>query len=219
MKMLNVASKMPGWLLQCGRYSRKKILRRLAYLSMHDSKGSYLLLRGQFTPADIAQQLGATEKEVWDTLEQNPVLHDIHSLSPQNQAGWLETNMYMQNQLLRDSDVMSMAHGIEIRVPFLDKEFVTLCMQIDSGIKYTGGQPKQLLIDSFKKEIPAEIWNRPKMGFTFPFAEWLGKNELVKESLLSNGKKGSNNYKQFKQGQMHWSQLMSLLLLNVKRES
>ena len=217
--MLNVASKMPDWLLQCGRYSRKKILRRLTYLSMHDSKGSYLLLRGQLIPADIAHQLGATEKEVWDTLEQRPVLPDLHSLSPQNQAGWLETNMYMQNQLLRDADVMSMAHGIEIRVPFLDKEFITLCMQVASVAKYTVGHPKQLLIDSFKKALPAEIWNRPKMGFTFPFAEWLGKNELVKDSFLGNGKHGTDNYKQFKQGQMHWSQLMSLLLLNVNRES
>jgi asparagine synthase (glutamine-hydrolysing) len=110
-----------------------------------------------------------------------------------------------------------MAHGIEIRVPFLDKEFVELCMQIGSGIKYTPDMPKQLLVDSFKTVLPEAIWNRPKMGFTFPFAEWLGKNELVKESLLGNGKKGTDNYKQFKQGQMHWSQLMSLLLLNVKR--
>lgn len=218
MKMLNLAAKMPDWLLRSGRYSHKKILRRLAYLSMHDSKGSYLLLRGQFIPADIAHQLGSTEKEVWDTLEQKPVLHNIHSLSPQNQAGWLESNMYMQNQLLRDADVMSMAHGIEIRIPFLDKEFVTLCMQIASGTKYTAGQPKQLLVDSFKKQLPAAVWNRPKMGFTFPFAEWLGKNELVKDSLLSKGKKGIQNYEQFQQGKMHWSQLMSLLLLNVREE-
>jgi asparagine synthase (glutamine-hydrolysing) len=218
MKMLNMASGIPDWLLRCGRYSRKKILRRLSYLSLHDSKGSYLLLRGQFIPADIAHQLGATEKEVWDTLDQRPVLPPVYSLSAPNRAGWLESNMYMQNQLLRDADVMSMAHGIEIRVPLLDKEFVELCMQIGSGIKYTPGMPKQLLVDSFKTALPAAAWNRPKMGFTFPFAEWLGKNELVKVSLLSNGKKGVDNYKQFTQGQMHWSQLMSLLLLNVKMD-
>jgi asparagine synthase (glutamine-hydrolysing) len=218
MKMLNTAAHLPDFLLRSGRFSRKKIMRRLGYLGMHDSKGSYLLLRGQFIPVDIAQQLDATEKEVWDILEQQPLLHNIHSLSSQNQAGWLETNMYMQNQLLRDSDVMSMAHGIEIRVPFLDKEFVTLAMKIASDIKYAGNQPKQLLIDSFKNDLPNEIWNRPKMGFTFPFAEWLGKNELVREGMQGGGKKGMSNYEQFKKGEMHWSQLMSLLLLNVRKE-
>ena len=219
MEALNLAQKMPGWLLRCGRYSHRKMMRRLTYLSMKGTKGSYLLLRGQFIPADIAHQLGATEKEVWDILEQRPVLPDLHALSPENQAGWLETNLYMQNQLLRDADVMSMAHGIEIRVPFLDKEFVELCMQIAPAVKYNANQPKQLLVDSFKAALPAAIWNRPKMGFTFPFAEWLGNNEWVKDSLLGEGKKGAANYKQFKQGQMHWSQLMSLLLLDVRRES
>lgn len=217
MGRLNLAATLPGWLLRCGRYSRKKIIRRLTYLSMHNSKGSYLFLRGQLIPAEIAYQLGTTEKEVWDILEQSPVLEDVHSLCPENQAGWLETNMYMQNQLLRDSDVMSMAHGIEIRVPFLDKEFVGLCMQINPDVKYNPEQPKQLLIDSFKTAMPPEIWKRPKMGFTFPFAEWLGKNEMVKDSFMSNGKKGADNYRHFTNGQMHWSQLMSLLLLNVKR--
>lgn len=219
MGKLNLAATMPGWLLRCGRYSRKKIWRRLTYLSMHNSTGSYLFLRGQLTPPDIACQLGATEKEVWDILEQSPVLEDVYALCPENQAGWLETNMYMQNQLLRDSDVMSMAHGIEIRVPFLDTEFVGLCMQIDPAIKYIPEQPKQLLIDSFKTALPPQIWNRPKMGFTFPFAEWLGKNEMVKDSFMSKGKKGADNYRQFTNGQMHWSQLMSLMLLNLRREA
>ena len=219
MRMLNLAQKMPDILLKCGRYSRKKILRRMAYLSLHNSNGSYLLLRGQFIPADIAHQLGGTEKEVWDILEQQPISPPVHSLSHQNQAAWLETNMYMQNQLLRDADVMSMAHGIEIRVPFLDKEFVTLCMQVGTDIKYAGTRPKQLLIDSFKNELPEPVWNRPKMGFTFPFAEWLGKNELVKDSFAGMGKKGNDNYEGFIKGKMHWSQLMSLLLLNVNTES
>lgn len=64
------------------------------------------------------------EKEVWDILEDQPQLNNINRLHSGNQASWIEMNLYMQNQLLRDSDVMSMAHGIEIRVPFLDSNFV-----------------------------------------------------------------------------------------------
>jgi asparagine synthase (glutamine-hydrolysing) len=119
----------------------------------------------------------------------------------------------MQNQLLRDSDVMSMAHGVEIRVPFLDREFVSLVLSIKPQVKYDGALPKQLLIDSFKTDIPEPVWNRPKMGFTFPFAEWLGKSEFVKDTMSRKGKKGTGNYNKFISGQMHWSQLMALLLV------
>jgi len=98
-------------------------------------------------------------------------------------------NMYMQNQLLRDSDVMSMAHGVEIRVPFLDPEFISLALKTRSSVKYNGARPKQLLIDSFQTELPEGVWNRPKMGFTFPFTEWLGKNEFVKTRSIARIKR------------------------------
>ncbi|HMK27572.1 MAG TPA: asparagine synthase-related protein, partial [Chitinophagaceae bacterium] len=150
----------------------------------------------------------------WNILDEQPELNSVRGLHSGNQASWIEMNLYMQNQLLRDSDVMSMAHGVEIRVPFLDREFVSLVLGIEPRLKYSGGLPKQLLIDSFKSDLPEPIWNRPKMGFTFPFAEWLGKSEFVKDSMSRKGKKGTDNYHKFINGQMHWSQMMSLLLLN-----
>ena len=211
---MNKIESIPSVILKAGRYSGSKRIRRLAYLSLGGAKGAYLFLRGQFVPSSIAQQLDASEKEVWEILEEQPELNNVRQLPPGNQASWIETNLYMQNQLLRDSDTMSMAHGIEIRVPFLDREFMSLAMGIKASIKYAGELPKQLLIDSFKNEIPEPVWNRPKMGFTFPFAEWLGKSEYVKDTMTRQGKKGTGNYDKFIAGQMHWSQLMSLLLLN-----
>ena len=211
---MNKIESIPSVILKAGRYSGSKRIRRLAYLSLGGAKGAYLFLRGQFVPSSIAQQLDASEKEVWEILEEQPELNNVRQLPPGNQASWIETNFYMQNQLLRDSDTMSMAHGIEIRVPFLDREFMSLAMGIKASIKYAGELPKQLLIDSFKNEIPEPVWNRPKMGFTFPFAEWLGKSEYVKDTMTRQGKKGTGNYDKFIAGQMHWSQLMSLLLLN-----
>ena len=211
---MNKIESIPSAILKAGRYSGSKRIRRLAYLSLGGAKGAYLFLRGQFVPSSIAQQLDASEKEVWEILEEQPELNNVRQLPPGNQASWIETNFYMQNQLLRDSDTMSMAHGIEIRVPFLDREFMSLAMGIKASIKYAGKLPKQLLIDSFKNEIPEPVWNRPKMGFTFPFAEWLGKSEYVKDTMTRQGKKGTGNYDKFIAGQMHWSQLMSLLLLN-----
>ncbi len=216
---VNWIEKLPAALLRSGRYSGSKKLKRMTYLSLGGAKGLYLFLRGQFSPVNIARQLGMSEGEVWNVLEVQPQLHPIDCLSSGNRASWIETNLYMQNQLLRDSDVMSMAHGIEIRVPFLDRDFVNLVQSIKSDIKYSGIFPKQLLIDSFVDILPEQVWNRPKMGFSFPFAQWMRNSEFVQDTMHGAGPAGTANFKKFSEGQMHWSQLMSLLLLNVRKES
>ena len=213
MGQVNMLENAPGFLLRAGQYFGSKKLQRLTNLSFGNTRGAYLFLRGQSIPPAIAAQLDASESEVWRILQEAPAFDDINSLSPGNKASWLETNMYMQNQLLRDSDVMSMAHGIEIRVPFLDRDFVNLVLSIKSDVKYAGLLPKQLLIDSFKNLLPEPVWNRPKMGFTFPFAQWMADNELVQDSMRTMGSRGEVNYNKFKTGQMHWSQLMSLILI------
>jgi asparagine synthase (glutamine-hydrolysing) len=132
------------------KWGSSRKLSRLTYLQIEGTTGLYLFLRGQFVPGDIAGQLGAGEKEVWDTLQAAPVLANISALNKGNQASWMEINLYMQNQLLRDADVMSMAHGIEIRVPFLDKPFQQYCMHINAEKKYAGARPKSLLLGAFK---------------------------------------------------------------------
>lgn len=87
-----------------------------------------------------------------------------------------ELSTYMQNVLLRDSDQMSMAHALEVRVPFLDHELVEYMLQLPDSMKFPV-TPKKLLTDSLPDLLPDEIVNRPKMGFTFPWRHWL-KNEL-----------------------------------------
>ncbi|MEO7766645.1 MAG: asparagine synthase-related protein, partial [Ferruginibacter sp.] len=164
----------------------------------------------QFTPNEIAVNLGADEKEIWNILSSEPHFTSIDHMTPLNQASWIEFNMYMQNQLLRDSDVMSMAHGLEIRVPFLDAEFVRLSLQISSTEKYRGNGSKELLVDSFKAILPEPIWNRPKMGFSFPFKEWFARDEYAR-SLMGNDL--NNNYKKFRAGEMHWSQYLTSMLI------
>ena len=198
-----------GILKKTQLYHNKKF-RRIAYLSIGGAVGRYLFLRGQFVPVDIAKFLNIPEAEVWNILSEQPQLPAIDYLSAGNQAGWIETNLYLQNQLLRDADVMSMAHGIEIRVPFLDKEFVETVLKIKSAIKYSGKLGKQLLIDSFKEEIPAAIWNRPKMGFSFPFKEWLSNDQYA---VNKNGRDISVYHHKLKSGDMHWSQFFTLYFM------
>lgn len=87
-----------------------------------------------------------------------------------------EISTYMQNVLLRDTDQMSMAHALEVRVPFLDYTLVEYVMSVPDKFKEPH-TPKKLLVDSLGDLLPPEIVNRPKMGFSFPWKHWM-KNEL-----------------------------------------
>jgi asparagine synthase (glutamine-hydrolysing) len=206
---VNVLENLPERLLKSGKYAGLKRMKRLGYLALGGAAGKYLFLRGQFMPYEIAEKLNMPESEVWNILKNQPPPQNINNLSAYNQASWIEMNLFMQNQLLRDVDVMSMAHGIEIRVPFLDKEFIDLSMQISSRIKSAGKLPKQLLIDSFKNILPGAIWNRPKMGFGFPFKDWLANDEFMKTLIHPD----EEDYKSLASGNRHWSQFLSLALI------
>lgn len=76
--------------------------------------------------------------------------------------------------LLHVEDRMSMAHGIESRVPFIDHSIVEFAATIPSNIKFKDGTLKMVLINAMKQELPAIILNRKdKMGFPVPLNEWL----------------------------------------------
>jgi len=94
-------------------------------------------------------------------------------LSVLQQVSWRELTGYMRNTLLRDSDVMSMAHALELRVPFLDREVITAAFQADDALKLSRGVTKPLLVDATRDLLPLDVWDRPKQGFVLPFATWM----------------------------------------------
>jgi asparagine synthase (glutamine-hydrolysing) len=107
-----------------------------------------------------------------------------------------EISTYMQNVLLRDADQMSMAHALEVRVPFLDHRLVEYVLSIPDNVKYPH-TPKKLLVDSLQGLLPKEITSRKKMGFTFPWKWWM-KNEL--KSLCEDNLKVLDNSGHFVEG-------------------
>jgi asparagine synthase (glutamine-hydrolysing) len=75
--------------------------------------------------------------------------------------------------LLQVEDRMSMAHGLESRLPFLDHPLMELAATIPADIKFEGGRLKRALVTAFKDVLPAGIANRTdKMGFPTPLIEW-----------------------------------------------
>jgi asparagine synthase (glutamine-hydrolysing) len=216
-KAAGLLHQLPEILTNSGKRSSSKRLNRMAYLRMEGIKGLYLFLRGHYSPYEIARQLGSYEKDVWHILNDQPILTDISNIDEKNQASWMEFNLYMQNQLLRDSDVMSMIHGVEIRVPFLDDESIRLAFKIKPSIKFEGPRAKQFLINSFTNELPEPIWNRPKMGFSFPFAKWLSSSSYVKELMETSNLPSKDNYRKFMNGKLHWSHMMSLIIMRNRK--
>ena len=76
--------------------------------------------------------------------------------------------------LLTVEDRMSMAHGLESRVPLLDQSLVEFAASVPPDLKFSGGRLKQLLRDVFDDVVPKDIIERrDKMGFPVPIREWL----------------------------------------------
>jgi asparagine synthase (glutamine-hydrolysing) len=83
----------------------------------------------------------------------------------------------MTNTLLRDTDAMSMAHSLEVRVPFVDIKVVDYALSLPGEWKAGRNKgPKPLLADAVSDLLPRDFLARPKMGFTLPFEKWLQQN-------------------------------------------
>ena len=89
------------------------------------------------------------------------------------EISWGEISCYLRDMLLRDSDCMSMAHSLELRVPFLDAPLVEEVLGLPSALKFNPRFPKSLLLNATKDLLPERSWNRPKMGFSFPMESWM----------------------------------------------
>jgi asparagine synthase (glutamine-hydrolysing) len=89
-------------------------------------------------------------------------------------SGW-ELRTYMADVLLRDSDVMSMRHSLELRVPFVDRPLIEWLWR--QPAKITPGQPKSVLFDATRDLLPPDMAGRRKHGFSLPFPVWM-KREL-----------------------------------------
>jgi len=219
MSLARKLSSIPDFLINIFKKNTKKPLNRFSYLGMEGIKGMYLFMRGHYNVHEIATYLEADEREIWNIINDNPMMGDIKQFPTQNQASWMEFHLYMQNQLLKDADVMSMAHGVEIRVPFLDQGLVKTLLSINAEDKFSGKLPKQLLIDSCKDILPEQVWNRPKMGFSFPFSNWMKNNSYLEDLMQDSNKNTKAYYNDFKQGNLHWSQMMSLMIMKTRNEA
>jgi asparagine synthase (glutamine-hydrolysing) len=88
-------------------------------------------------------------------------------------VSWLELRCYMASTLLRDTDSVSMARSLEVRVPLLDTPLVEFVSALPDAARYREGTQKALLVQAMGDTLPAQILAQPKRTFTLPWEEWL----------------------------------------------
>ena len=198
-----------------------KVARLLSDPSLHP----YSLMRGLFIPGQRDRLLLRVNPAA--IAEADAPMHDClwHSLrfDPINRVSSLELQNYMTNTLLRDTDSMSMAHSLEVRVPFVDHVLAELLFSLPGSAKVQGATPKHLLVGSLRKSLPIEVVNRHKRGFTLPFEHWLRTDlrQEVEKVLLSDTslnewidrREVRKVWTGFLTGKLNWSRPWSLYVL------
>lgn len=137
------------------------------------SVGAYTAVRGLFSPAEVRVMTGSRNGELI-RMPDAPAAGVA-----QDRVTLLEMTWYMPNQLLLDTDQMSMRHSLEVRVPLLDDDVVRAALRIPAAARVAQG--KEFLARA------AGLESRPKRPFTLPFDHWLRGplRETLREGLLS----------------------------------
>ena len=142
---------------------------------------AYRVQRGFFLPEEVAALAGPALREgsIWrEAVEQvqdveRALLSPVAAEVTQAAVARLESRLYLGSQLLRDLDVMSMAHGLEVRVPFVDADLVAqVWPELAFHPELMVG--KRLLADTLERPLPDAVVRHPKQGFTLPFGRWMG---------------------------------------------
>lgn len=154
-----------------------------------DAMNCYYSVRGLFSPREARQIVSHYLPEAQAAFKVDSSYFAQPTLEDQVSA--LESAKYMRNQLLRDSDVMSMAFALEVRVPFVDRVLIDSLARIPAAIRLS--LKKGLLVKAVP-ELPEWVVNRPKQGFSFPFDRWManGWSDLFSNvGAVANGDNGA----------------------------
>ena len=102
-----------------------------------------------------------------------------------NKMLYLEMNSFLPDHNLNYTDKMSMAEGVEVRVPYLDKDLVEYAFQIPANLKLKGNETKYILKKCAEKYLPKEIIYRSKTGFGAPVRKWITEDleEMINDRL------------------------------------
>jgi asparagine synthase (glutamine-hydrolysing) len=106
-----------------------------------------------------------------------PLYENVKKESLVDQMQYIDIHTWMRGDILLKADKMTMAHSLELRVPFLDKEVFRVAREIPEDLKIANNTTKSLLREAVEGIVPDHVLHRKKLGFPVPMRHWL-KNEL-----------------------------------------
>ena len=123
-------------------------------------------------------------KELWKgdnisrtVLDIKSLYQKVSNLSDSTKMQYIDINTWLVGDILAKADKMTMAHSLELRVPFLDIEVAKLASTLPDKFKWRGEDTKYLLREAFKKVIPETTRKRKKLGFPTPIRDWFTKDK------------------------------------------
>ena len=207
-----------------GLNGSERVRKGIALLTM--KRHPYFISRRLFSDWQIERLLhkDISRTSLWepDTFER--IESEAKGYDPINRASAFELQTYMLSTLLRDTDQMSMAHALEVRVPLIDHKLVEFLFTLPGHIKVDKGVPKPLLTKTLGDSIPQECIFRPKQGFELPFDIWLREclqKEMTEEFLNTKKDKAwpleqnalSEIWQEFQRGKLNWSRVWAIIAL------
>jgi asparagine synthase (glutamine-hydrolysing) len=145
--------------------------------------------------SEAAQQ--KLNQQEFDSRKENYLRH-ISTPETMREILLTDMQLILPGDMLTKVDSMSMANGLEVRVPFLDYRVVDFIFSLPDDYKINRSMRKRVLQDAFREELPPVLYNRPKKGFEVPMLNWLRKelqpmlDDLLSEKMISE--QGIFNY-------------------------
>jgi asparagine synthase (glutamine-hydrolysing) len=169
---------------------RPPLLRRLAKLLTAACNEGDGRLAAYFDWASTTTVSSLFVPEIALTLSEEPLLDALEEMpvtaTSLQRMLLLEQRYFLADHNLNYTDKMSMAAGVETRVPYLDPDLVGLAARIPDGSRQHGAQSKWILKKAMERILPSDIIRRPKMGFGVPLRAWLrGPLKSMMYDLLS----------------------------------
>ncbi|UCG33501.1 MAG: asparagine synthase (glutamine-hydrolyzing), partial [Phycisphaerales bacterium] len=150
-------------------------------IAVDDSLAAHVIWAHILSPdlADLlpdADRYAAGARELLDvfrTITREAAGDLLDPNDPMNEILLADLLVGLPGDMLHKVDLASMRYGLEVRVPMLDPAVVTFAAALPSSHKLADGRRKRILTDAYRDLLPAEILDRPKMGFELPVGEWL----------------------------------------------
>lgn len=186
----------------------------------HSWPGAYFAQRGLFSFDQTTALLSpAVRAAARDCLPETHMAARVvdRDLPESERVSLYEIRQYLQSQLLRDTDAMSMRHSLEVRTPLVDRQLVSELFRIPTEHRHAR-PAKKLFREAVRPPVPPQVWARKKQGFNFPIDEWIKEGSLpmsLPDHPVLDREAVAQVEIDYRAGRLHWSRYWAMLILGT----